>query len=173
MLYVDGLNTLFAFGGIYAAGTFGFTFEELIIFGIAMNVTAGIGAGAFAWVDDRFGSKLVIMVSVSCLSVLGTALLLVETKTGFWIAGLPLGIFVGPAQSAGRTLMARLAPEELRTEMFGLFALSGKATAFLGPALLGWVTVVMDSQRWGMATILVFFAAGGALLFTVADARRD
>ncbi|MBT3556974.1 MAG: MFS transporter [Rhodospirillales bacterium] len=160
MLYVDGLNTLFAFGGIYAAGTFGFTFEELIIFGIAMNVTAGIGAGAFAWVDDRFGSKLVIMVSVSCLSVLGTALLLVETKTGFWIAGLPLGIFVGPAQSAGRTLMARLAPEELRTEMFGLFALSGKATAFLGPALLGWVTVVMDSQRWGMATIIVFFIAG-------------
>jgi MFS transporter, UMF1 family len=160
MLYVDGLNTLFAFGGIYAAGTFDFTFEELIIFGIAMNVTAGIGAVLFAWVDDWLGPKLVIMVSVTGLSVLGIALLLVETKTGFWIAGLPLGIFVGPAQSAGRSLMARLAPEDMRTEMFGLFALSGKATAFVGPALLGWVTVTMDSQRWGMATIVVFFAAG-------------
>lgn len=124
----------------------------------------------FAWVDDQLGPKLVIMVSVMGLSVLGTALLVVETKTGFWIAGLPLGIFVGPAQSAGRTLMARLAPEHMRTEMFGLFALSGKATAFVGPALLGWVTVTMDSQRWGMATIIVFFGIG---LWVMRGVRED
>lgn len=170
MLYVDGLNTLFAFGGIYAAGTFDFTFEELIIFGIGMNVTAGIGAMIFAWVDDRIGPKRVIMMSIAGLSILGTVLLFVETKTGFWMAGLPLGIFVGPAQSAGRTLMARLAPDDMRTEMFGLFALSGKATAFIGPALLGWVTVTMDSQRWGMATIIIFFAAG---LWVMRGVRED
>lgn len=160
MLYVDGLNTLFAFGGIYAAGTFGLTFEELIIFGIGMNVTAGLGALGFAWLDDRTGPRRVILIAVSGLAVLGTALLVVDGKTAFWLCGLPLGIFVGPAQSAGRTLMARIAPDHKRTEMFGLFALSGKATAFLGPALLGWVTVAMDSQRWGMATIIVFFVAG-------------
>lgn len=170
MLYVDGLNTLFAFGGIYAAGTFDFTFEELIIFGIGMNVTAGIGAMIFAWVDDRIGPKRVIMMSIAGLSILGTVLLFVETKTGFWMAGLPLGIFVGPAQSAGRTLMARLAPDDMRTEMFGLFALSGKATAFIGPALLGWVTVTMDSQRWGMATIIIFAAAG---LWVMRGVRED
>jgi len=160
MFYVDGLNTLFAFGGIYAAGTFGFSFEELIMFGIGMNVTAGFGAATFAWADDRFGAKAVIMVAVSGLIVLSVAVLLVESKTLFWAFGLPLGIFVGPAQAASRSMMARMAPPEMRTEMFGLFALSGKATAFMGPALLGWVTVTMGSQRWGMATILLFFVVG-------------
>lgn len=160
MIYIDGLNTLFAFGGIYAAGTFDFTFEELIIFGIGMNVTAGIGAVAFAWADDRFGAKAVIMVSVAGLTALGLAVLVVDTKTMFWIFGLPLGFFVGPTQSASRSLMARMAPSNMRTEMFGLFALSGKATAFLGPALLGWITMATGSQRWGMATILAFFAVG-------------
>ncbi len=170
MLYVDGLNTLFAFGGIYAAGTFGFTFEELIVFGIGMNVTAGIGAFLFAWIDDWLGPKKVIIIAITGLSILGTAILFIEAKPAFWALGLPLGIFVGPAQSAGRTLMARIAPPDMRTEMFGLFALSGKATAFLGPALLGWVTATMDSQRWGMATIIIFFVAGLILMLRVSDA---
>ena len=160
MFFIDGLNTLFAFGGIYAAGTFGFSFADLILFGIGMNVTAGLGAAGFAWADDRFGAKPVIMVAVSGLFVLGLLVLVVESKALFWAFGLPLGLFVGPAQAASRSLMARLAPADMRTEMFGLFALSGKATAFLGPALLGWVTITMDSQRWGMATILVFFLLG-------------
>lgn len=164
MIYIDGLNTLFAFGGIYAAGTFGFTFEDLILFGIGMNVTAGLGALAFAWADDRFGAKAVIMVSVAGLTVLGFAVLIVESKTLFWVFGLPLGFFVGPAQSASRSLMARMAPADMRTEMFGLFALSGKATAFLGPTLLGWITLTTGSQRWGMATILVLFVAGFMLM---------
>ncbi len=171
MIYVDGLNTLFAFGGIYAVGTFGLSFEELILFGIAMNVTAGLGALAFAWADDRFGPKVVIMISVTGLSLLGLALVLAQTKTMFWVFGLPLGIFVGPAQSASRSLMARLAPAELRTEMFGLFALSGKATAFLGPALLAVVTEATGSQRWGMATILGFFILGLILMRGVSDKK--
>ena len=90
----------------------------------------------------------------------------------FWVFALPLGIFVGPAQAASRTLMAHLAPEDMRTEMFGLYALSGKATAFIGPCVFGAVTAVTASPRWGMATILIFFALGGALLFTVADPKR-
>ena len=160
MFFIDGLNTLFAFGGVYAAGTFGFSFEDLILFGIGMNVTAGLGAAAFAWADDRFGARAVIMVAVTGLIVLSTTVLVVESKALFWAFGLPLGFFVGPAQSASRSMMARMAPAEMRAEMFGLFALSGKATAFMGPALLGWVTVSTGSQRWGMATILVFFGIG-------------
>ncbi len=171
MIYTDGLNTLFAFGGIYAAGTFGMGFEELIIFGIGMNFTAGLGAVLFAGADDRWGPKRVILISVAALTFFGGALLVVESKTMFWVFGLPLGIFVGPAQAASRSLMARLAPEHLRTEMFGLFALSGKATAFLGPALLAWVTAYSGTQRAGMATILIFFAVGGAVLWTVKEPR--
>ncbi|MEO5335401.1 MAG: MFS transporter [Magnetospirillum sp. WYHS-4] len=171
MIYTDGLNTLFAFGGVYAAGTFGMDFQELILFGIALNVTAGIGAALFAFADDRFGPKVVIVVSVAALILLGGALLAVESKALFWAFGLPLGIFVGPAQAASRSLMARLAPAEIRAEMFGLYAFSGKATAFLGPALLGMVTTAFASQRAGMATILVFFAVGLLLLLPVRTMR--
>ena len=172
MIYTDGLNTLFAFGGIYAAGTFGMDFAEIIIFGIALNVTAGIGAASFAWIDDFIGPKRTILISVAGLTVFGGILIVVPSKALFWAFGLPLGIFVGPAQAASRTLMAHLAPAELRTEMFGLYALSGKATAFLGPALLGWVTVVADSQRAGMATILAFFVIGALFMWGVPNVRR-
>ena len=167
MIYTDGLNTLFAFGGIYAAGTFGFTFTELIQFGIAINVTSGIGAATFAWIDDWVGSKKTIIISIAALTVLSTLILFIETKELFWIFGLMLGIFVGPAQAASRTLMARMAPTDLRTEMFGLYAFSGKATAFLGPAALAFTTDIFSSQRAGMATMVVFFVVGGFLLLTV------
>ncbi len=169
MIYTDGMNTLFAFGGIYAAGSFGMELNEIIIFAIGMNVTAGLGAAAFGWVDDAIGPKKTIIIALVGLSILGGALLIVETKTLFWIFGMPLGLFVGPAQAASRSMMARLAPEELRTEMFGLYAFSGKATAFLGPALLGAVTAAFQSQRAGMATILVFFVVGLLLLLRVRD----
>lgn len=172
MLYIDGLNTLFAFGGIYAAGTFDMTESEIIQFGIGISVTAGIGAALFAWLDDRFGPKRTIIGAVVMLIVLGAILLVIETKTQFWVFGLPLGIFVGPAQSASRSLMAHMAPPALRNEMFGLFALSGKVTAFLGPAVLAWATAAAGNQRAGMATILVFLAAGLLLLRNVPDVRR-
>jgi len=172
MMYAEGLNTLFAFGGIYAAVTFGMEFDELILFGIAINLTAGLGAAGFAWVDDWIGPKRTIIIAIGGLAFLGLALVLVEGKALFWTFAVPLGIFVGPAQAASRSLMARLAPPEMTTEMFGLFALSGKATAFLGPALLAFVTAAFQSQRAGMATILVFLLAGLALLMGVPDRRR-
>ncbi len=172
MIYTDGLNTLFAFGGIYAAGTFGMETAEVIQFGIAINLTAGLGAAAFAWIDDWIGPKRTILISLAALIVLGAVLLVIESKTLFWVFGLSLGLFVGPAQAASRSLMAHLAPAELRTEMFGLYAFSGKATAFLGPALFALGTDIFHSQRAGMATIVVFFVVGIILLWRVPDVRR-
>ena len=172
MIYTDGLNTLFAFGGIYAAGTFGMETAEVIQFGIAINLTAGLGAAAFAWVDDWIGPKRTILISLAALIVLGAVLLVIESKTLFWVFGLSLGLFVGPAQAASRSLMAHLAPAELRTEMFGLYAFSGKATAFLGPALFALGTDIFHSQRAGMATIVVFFVVGIILLWRGPDVRR-
>lgn len=172
MIYADGLVTLFAFGGIYAAGTFGMDFTEVIWFGIALNVTAGIGAALFAWVDDKAGSKATILIALACLIVLGAVGVLAESKQTFWLFGMALGVFVGPAQAASRSLMARLAPRELQAEMFGLFALSGKATTFLGPLVLGTVTEAFGSQRAGMASVLGFFLAGLLLLLRVEEPRR-
>ncbi len=167
MLYIDGLNTIFAFGGIYAAGSFGMAFEEILMFGIALNVTAGLGAAGFGWLDDKLGPKPVIVASLSALLVVGASLLVVESKTWFWALGIALGAFFGPVQSASRSLMTRLAPPERAAELFGLYAVSGKATAFLGPLALAWATTVWESQRAGMATTLVFILAGLALMLAV------
>lgn len=167
MVYTDGLNTLFGVGGIYAAVTFGMSFDQLLIFGIAMNVTAGLGAAGFAWIDDWIGPKPTIFISLIALTAIGAGLLMVESQTWFWVLALLLGIFFGPAQAASRSLMARIAPPHMVTEMFGLYALSGKATAFVGPALFGWVTALSGSQRVGLSTVLVFFIVGMLLLLPV------
>jgi UMF1 family MFS transporter len=172
MIYTDGLNTLFAFGGIYAAGEFGMTVEEVIWFGIALNLTAGLGAFGFAWIDDWIGAKRTITIALVGLILTGVAILLTHDKTVFWGLGMALGIFFGPAQAASRSLMARLAPPGMQAEMFGLHALSGKATAFIGPALFGWATVVFGTQRAGMGSVLLFLAIGAALLWTVQEPRR-
>ena len=169
MVYTDGLNTLFAFGGIYVAGAFDMEMREVMVFGIVLNATAGAGAFAFAWVDDRIGAKRTVMVALVGLIVVGGALLVAKGRFWLWLLAPLLGIFFGPAQAASRSLMARLAPAELRTEMFGLYALSGKATAFVGPLVLSWATLASSSQRVGMATVLVFFLAGLGLLATVRE----
>jgi UMF1 family MFS transporter len=169
MIYTDGLNTLFAFGGIYAAGTFNMSTAEVIKFGILLNITAGLGALCFGWVDDWLGAKRTILISLIGLLACGAAAVLVTEPMHFWIAGGALGIFVGPAQAASRSLMARLAPAEVRTEMFGLYALTGKITAYIGPFLLGTVTYWTGSQRLGIATILAFFVVGGLLLWPLPE----
>ncbi|MEE2997596.1 MAG: MFS transporter, partial [Pseudomonadota bacterium] len=110
VFYVDGMNTMFAFGGIYAAGTFGMSVSEVIQLGIFLNVAAGLGAAGFAWLDDRIGAKNTIVIALCGLIGFGVPLLLVESKIWFWIVCLPLGVFMGPAQAASRSLMARLSP---------------------------------------------------------------
>ena len=173
MFYVDGLATLFAFGGVYAAGSFGMNEQQVLLFGILINVAAGLGAAGFAWVDDWLGSKRTIQLSLTGLIIAGTAVLLVESQSLFWALGMALGIFVGPAQAASRTYMGHAAPEELRTEMFGLLALSGKVTAFVGPLVVGWVTLLTQSQRIGMSTIVVLLAIGFVLMLFVPQVNGD
>ena len=164
MLYTDGLNTLFAFGGIYAAGTFGMDARDTLLLGITLNVTAGIGALGFALVEDRIGARRVVLLAVGALTMLGTLVLLAQSARVFWGLALGLGIFVGPAQAASRSLMARIAPADARNAHFGLYALSGRVTGFIGPLGLGVITAATGSQRAGMAVIVALLGAGGLLL---------
>ncbi len=173
MLYNDGLTTMFAFGGIYAAGTFGMTPSEVIIFGIGLNVTAGLGAASFAWLDDHVGPRKTIIISLLGLTIPGAMIILVKSKTLFWIFGLALGIFVGPVQASSRSYLARVAPQEVRGEMFGLFALSGKLTSFIGPLLVGWLTLASGSQRIGMSSVIVLFVLGLVGMFFVPPALEQ
>ena len=169
LFYTDGLNTLFAFGAIYAAGVFGMGFEQILLFGIAMNVAAGLGAAGFALVEDRVGSRRMVLAALGAMVVLGIPLLLTTSESWFWALALSLGLFFGPAQAASRSVMARMAPPQEVAAWFGLFALSGRVTGFLGPAVLAAVTAATDSQRLGMATVLVFLALGALILATVKE----
>ncbi len=171
LVYNDGLVTVFAFGGIYAAGTFGMSLTEVILFGIAINVTAGAGAMVFGFVDDRLGGKRTILITLVGLVVCTVVAVFAPNEAWFWVAGLTMGVFVGPNQSASRSLFARFVPEAKRNEFFGFFSFSGKITAFAGPLLLGVATTAFASQRAGVATVLVFFVVGGALLLMVDEAR--
>jgi UMF1 family MFS transporter len=167
LVYNDGLVTVFAFGGIYAAGTFGMELSEVILFGIAINVFSGLGALIFGVVDDRLGGKRTILITLGALSLATLMAVWAPNRTWFWVAGMLIGIFVGPNQSASRSLMARFVPARQQAEFFGFYAFSGKITSFLGPILLAEATSVFDSQRAGVATVLIFFVVGGWLLATV------
>lgn len=164
LVYNDGLVTVFAFGGIYAAGTFGFDFEEVLLFGIVINVAAGLGAAAMGILDDRIGGKRTIVISLLGLIAATLLATLATSPMWFWIAGILIGLFVGPNQAASRSLMGRFVPRELENEFFGFFAFSGKLTAFIGPFLLGVLTDVSGSQRLGVSIVVVLFAFGLVLL---------
>ena len=164
MIYADGLVVVFAFGGIYATNVFGFTQNDVIVFAISVNVTAGIGAAFIGWLEDRIGGFNTVRLSLVCLFILAAIVLASPSRLFFWIAALALGFFVGPVQSASRTVVARIAPPSQRARLFGLYMISGKATSFAGPLLYGLLVTAFGSDRAGMAVSVAFFLIGLALL---------
>lgn len=167
--YRDGINTITLFGGLFAAGAFGMSFEEIVLFAIALNVVAGAGAIGFAWMDDRAGAKPVILLSLAAMTAFGVPLLLATDKAWFWVLALGLGFFFGPAQAAGRSLMARLSPPGMTGEMFGLYSLTGRFVGFFGPLAFSLATAAFESQRAGMASAVAFFVIGFGLMLTVRE----
>lgn len=167
LIYNDGIITIFFFGGLYASRTFGFDTQQVIIFGIGLNVAAGLGALAFGYVDDYLGGKTTILITLAGLS--GATILAAATSNLvlFWIAGLIIGLLSGPNQSASRSLLGRFIPPEKENEFYGFFAFSGKATSFLGPFLFGQMTAAFGTQRAGVAIVLAFFVLGAGLLLWV------
>jgi UMF1 family MFS transporter len=130
-----------------------------------------LGAALFAWLDDKLGSRTTMLLALIGLIITTTGVLIVTELIWFWGFGLVLGIFVGPVQAASRTYMARVSPPNLENQMFGLMALSGKVTSFIGPLLVGWLTYIADSQRIGMSVIVVLFIIGFVTLYFVPDAE--
>jgi len=191
MIYTDGLVSLFAFGGIYAAGTFGWNTIQIGTFGIILAIAGTFGAWLGGKLDDTLGPKRVIAGSMTLLLVAIIAILLVDKDSIFFIkvapplpggalfsgaaerAYLVLGCLIGaaggPLQAASRSLLIRMAPKDRIAQYFGLFALTGKVTSFVGPLLIGVVTAVTESQKAGMAVLVLFFVAGLALLGRVRD----
>ncbi|MFW0185081.1 MFS transporter [Rothia sp. CCM 9418] len=164
-IFRDGFTGIFTFGGIVAAGTFGFSTTEIIIFAIAGNVVAGIGALLGGKFDDLIGPKRVIVSSLVCLLISATPLLFIQSPIVFWICGLGLCAFVGPAQSASRTYLSRITPPGHEGEIFGLYSTTGRAAAPLAPLLFGLFVWAFGAQIWGILGIMVVLVAG--LLLTL------
>ena len=171
LIYNDGLVTVFAFGGIYAANTFGFSLQQVLEFGIVINVAAVLGAVSLGFLDDKIGGKRTIAISLVGLMCATVLAMLAQSATMFWVAGIAIGIFAGPNQAASRSLMARFVPPEVENEFFGFFAFSGKLTAFIGPFLLGLLTDLSGSQRVGVGVVVLLFVIGLGLL-TLVDERE-
>jgi MFS transporter, UMF1 family len=191
MIYSDGLVSLFAFGGIYAAGTFGWNTIQIGIFGILLAIAGTLGAWLGGKLDDGLGPKRVIAGSMLILLVSIVAILLVDQDRVLFIKVAPplrggglfaapaeqaylalgclIGMAGGPLQAASRTLLIRLAPQDRIAQYFGLFALTGKVTSFVGPLLVSIVTALAASQKAGMAVLVAFFVAGLVLLSQVRD----
>jgi MFS transporter, UMF1 family len=192
LIYTDGLVSLFAFGGIYAAGTFAWNTIQIGTFGIILAIAGTCGAWLGGKLDDRLGPKPVIAGSMTILLISIIAILLVDKETvlfvkvapplpggalfsssaerAYLVLGCLIGMAGGPLQAASRTLLIRLAPKDRIAQYFGLFALTGKVTSFVGPLLIGAITATTDNQKAGMAVLVLFFVAGLALLRRVREA---
>ena len=163
LFFNDGLITIFALGGIYAVGTLDFTFNEVMQLGIVLNLAAGIGSFIFGYIEDRIGVKKIINISLFVLTfstlLAFFAPYFIFQKQIFWVAGVLIGLMVGPNQSCSRSLMAQLTPKKKKNEFFGFFALTGKATSFLGPLLFGIVTS-MYNQQMALWVVIILFVIG-------------
>lgn len=162
LLFIDALTTLFIFGGIFATVEMGIGEGGLIVFAVLLHITSALGAFFFSFFDDLWGAKRVVVIALIGLIVLTSGLLTSTSIVLFWGFAGSLGIFVGPLQASSRSFVAKLAPKELCGEFFGLLAFSGKATAFIGPLVVGVLSDVTGSLRVAMWPIAALFL--GALL---------
>jgi len=171
LVYNDALITIFAFGGIYAKEVFDFTFNDIFLFGIVLNITAGLGAFLLGFLDDVLGGKKIIQISnvgfvLACILAVA-APGFDSGKSLFWVAGILIGICSGPNQAASRSLMARMTPKNKENEFYGFFAFSGKATAFIGPFLFSSIVAITGDLRYGVALVGILFFIGMILLSRV------
>jgi len=165
-VFRDGLVGVFTFGGILAGKVFGLSDTEVIFFAIGGNLIAGLGVFAGGILDDRFSSKGVIVGSLLGLVISGSLLFILHDggPMVFWVFGLLLTMFVGPAQAAARSLLARLAPEGGEGELFGLYATTGRAISFITPALFAFFVTLGGADYWGILGIVAVLALGLVLM---------
>lgn len=196
MIFTDGLTAIFTFGGIYGAAVFGWGVLELGLFGIILTLIGAFGALIGGVLDDRFSAKAVILGALVILLIAALGILSIDpthilfavpvepkaqgsapfSSTGervFLGFAMIVGLVSAPVQASSRSLLARLAPEEKITQFFGLFAFSGKVTAFLAPLLVATLTALTDSQRIGMSAIALFLITGIALMLPVRSPPRE
>jgi len=166
-IYIDGVNTVIYFSGIYASSTLHFTVQQVIEFFAIVQSSAISGSYIFGYLTDKFGPKKTIMITLGLWIVVAVGAFFSYNMATFYIVGLIAGIAMGSSQSASRALMGRLIPEGMEAEFYGFYALMGKFSSILGPLVFGLVSTISGNQRLAISSLLIFFIAGLFLISRV------
>ena len=167
MLYADGLNAIIVMGGIFAVGVFNLEIKDLLLLSVLMNITAFIGAIIGGYANDKFSSKTVIIFSLVGLILSSSIILFLKSKIIFLIFASINGFFIGPVQSASRVFMTKSIDRNNQASAFGLFALSGKLTSFIGPLLVSTITYISNNQKIGFSSAIALLLIGLVILLNV------
>jgi UMF1 family MFS transporter len=172
-IYEDGVNTVIAFSGIFAAQTLGFPMERLIVLYIVVQISALLGALAWARPTDMLGPRRVVTITLFQWAAIVVAAYFVQTQGQFWVLAVVAGTGLGAVQAASRAFLSRLAPRGMEAELFGFYSLCGKSAAVLGPLVFGTIShAAGGNQRAGILAIGAFFVVGLALVSRVQSGRK-
>ena len=171
-VFRDGLSGVFAFGAIIGGVSFGFSADQVIVFGIAANLVAGISTVLVGFADDRFGPRSVILSTLSIIVVAGLGVVFLHDlgPIVYWVGGLVLSACVGPAQAASRSYLARVTPAGKESEIFGLYATTGRATSWMSSALWTVTIAATGATIWGTLGIIAVVLVGLVLMWFVREA---
>lgn len=159
-IFRDGLAGVFAFGAVLGVNVYGISTGDVLIFGVVASTVAAVGAVAGGLLDDRIGSKTVIVGSLVAMITAGITLLTLSGPTAFWACGLLLCLFIGPTQSSARTLLLRMANEGMEGVAFGLYTMTGRAVSFLAPWLFSVFVDAFGTDRAGMGGLCTVLVLG-------------
>lgn len=166
-VFRDGMTGIFAFGAVLGVRVYGVSEADVLLFGVSASTVAAVGAVLGGLLDDRFGAKPVIVVSLSAMIAVGLALLSLDGVLAFWVCGLLLCLFIGPTLSAARTMMMRMSAHGKEGVAFGLYTTTGRAVSYLAPMLFSAFIAIFGTDRAGMGGLLVVLAAGLVAMLAV------
>ena len=168
-----GWPGVFTFGGVLGVNAYGISPADVLIFGVAASVVAAVGAVIGGLVDDRIGSKPVIVASLASIIALCLTMMALSGPRAFWLCGLLLCLFIGPAQSSARTLLLRMSRDGKEGVAFGLYTMTGRAVSFLAPWLFSVFVDVFGAVRAGMGGLCLVMGVGLLGLLMVRTPRRS
>lgn len=172
-VFRDGLAGLFTFGGVLGVNVYGISPADVLIFGVAASMVAAFGAVVGGFVDDRIGSKPVIVVSLVSIIAFGLTMMVLSGPRAFWLTGLLLCLFIGPAQASARTLLLRMSRDGKEGVAFGLYTMTGRAVSFMAPWLFSVFVDVFGAVRAGMGGLCLVMAVGLLGMLMVRAPRRS
>ena len=167
-LYIDAVNTIIIFSGIFALETLGMELAEIVVFFAMVQTSAILGSAAFGRLADKIGQKRTLNLTLLLWMAIIVTAFMVEEVTTFYVVGIFAGVALGSSQSVSRSLMSHLTPHEKKTEFFGFYSFFGKAAAIMGPVIFGYVAS-RTNQRTAILSVGILLVAGLAMLQRVRD----